>query len=550
MPSITTGSSVPAGTSPVMRSQAQSKILPHAVPGLSGVKASRSRSSNGDRLGRAHDLGAQRRDLRVHAAPDPPQPAELLRLIDGGPDQPDRGIEQTHPTLPGGVRLSNLMSGKLGYVTIRAHVRELLERPSARVLVIGGGINGIAVFRELAFNGVDVALVERSDFASGASAASSRMIHGGVRYLENGELRLVRESVQERNALLRLARHRVRPLETTIPIFSAFSGILSAPMRLLLHRSGRPVERGAVLIKVGLVLYDLFSRGARGADRLPRHRFRGRRRSLRELPQLNPRVRFTATYHDASLPEPERLAIDLLLDGLDANPLARAVNYVTAVSAGEGGVRLRDEETGEEFDFAADFVVNVSGPWTDLTNRALGVPTELLGGTKGSHIVLDSPELLDALGGREIFFEYSDGRIVLIYPVNGRVLVGTTDIEADPAEPAVCTDAEVAYFFDLIAHVFPTVPVGREQIVFRYAGIRPLPNHGDLRPGFVSRDYRLVDTPLADGSAAGDQSRRGQVDDVPRAGRAPRGRGDAAPRDRADGRPLRRADRRRTRVPG
>src|SRR4051794_11349202 len=138
------------------------------------------------------------------------------------------------PTLPGCVRLSNLISGKLGYVTIRAHVRELLERPAARVLIIGGGINGIAVFRELAFNGVDVALVERGDFASGASAASSRMIHGGVRYLENGELRLVRESVQERNALLRLARHRVHPLETTIPIFSAFSGILSAPFRLLL----------------------------------------------------------------------------------------------------------------------------------------------------------------------------------------------------------------------------------------------------------------------------------------------------------------------------
>jgi len=189
----------------------------------------------------------------------------------------------------------------------------------------------------------------------------------------------------------------------------------------------------------------------------------------------------------------------VLLDGLDANPLARAVNYVAAVSASARGVRLRDEETGEEFDFAADFVVNVSGPWTDLTNRALGVPTDLLGGTKGSHIVLDSPELLAAIGGREIFFENSDGRIVLIYPVNGRVLVGTTDIEADPADPAICTDAEVAYFFDLIAHVFPTVPVKREQIVFRYAGIRPLPNHGDLKPGFVSRDYRLVETPLADG---------------------------------------------------
>jgi glycerol-3-phosphate dehydrogenase len=218
------------------------------------------------------------------------------------------------------------------------------------------------------------------------------------------------------------------------------------------------------------------------------------------LPQLNSRVKFTATYHDASLPEPERLAIDVLLDGLDANPLARAVNYVAAVSAGERGIRLRDEESGEEFEFTADFVVNVTGPWTDLTNQALGAPTDLLGGTKGSHIVLDSPELLAAIGGREIFFENSDGRIVLIYPVNGRVLVGTTDLEADPAEPPACTDEEVAYFFDLIAHVFPTVHVGREQIVFRYAGIRPLPNHGDLRPGFVSRDYRLVDTPLADGA--------------------------------------------------
>ena len=211
-------------------------------------------------------------------------------------------------------------------------------------------------------------------------------------------------------------------------------------------------------------------------------------------------MRFTATYHDASLPEPERLAIDVLLDALDANPLARAVNYVAAVSAGEHGIRLRDEETGEEFDFAADFVVNVSGPWTDLTNRALGVPTDLLGGTKGSHIVLDNPELFAAIGGREIFFENPDGRIVLIYPVNGRVLVGTTDIEADPAEPAVCTDEEVAYFFDLIAYVFPTVRVDREQIVFRYSGIRPLPSHGDLHPGFVSRDYRIVDTPLADGA--------------------------------------------------
>lgn len=135
--------------------------------------------------------------------------------------------------------------------------------------------------------------------------------------------------------------------------------------------------------------------------------------------------------------------------------------------------------------------MNASGPWTDLTNESLGTDTAFMGGTKGSHIVLDHPELLDATGGREIFFEHSDGRIVLIYPLKGRVLVGTTDLEADPRQPARCTEEEVDYFFDLIGHVFPTIAVDRSQIVYRYSGIRPLPHHDDTAPGFVSRDYRI-----------------------------------------------------------
>jgi glycerol-3-phosphate dehydrogenase len=138
--------------------------------------------------------------------------------------------------------------------------------------------------------------------------------------------------------------------------------------------------------------------------------------------------------------------------------------------------------------------VNASGPWTDLTAGALGQSTALMGGTKGSHIVLDNPELLAATGGREIFFEHQDGRIVLVYPLKGRVLVGTTDLDADPTERAVCTDEEVDYFFELVAQVFPDVPVDRSQIVFRFSGIRPLPRHDDMAPGFVSRDYRIVDS--------------------------------------------------------
>lgn len=372
--------------------------------------------------------------------------------------------------------------------TERESVRAARENGRTSVLVIGAGINGISTFRDLAMQGVDVLLVERDDFASGATAASSHMIHGGIRYLENGEFRLVKESVQERNGLLKIAPHYVKPLETTIPIYSTFSGILTAPLRFLTHKQGKPQERGAFLIKIGLMLYDTFSRDG---GNVPRHRFQGRKKSLQQLPKLDHDIKYTATYYDASVHDPERLALDLLRDGADAHAGAHALNYVEAIGLDEQGVRLRDRETGTEFHVAAEVVVNASGPWTDLTNEALGTDTEFMGGTKGSHIVLDHPELLDATGGREIFFEHSDGRIVLIYPLKGRVLVGTTDIEADPREPARCTDEEVQYFFDLIGHVFPTIAVDRSQIVYRYSGIRPLPHHDDTAPGFVSRDYRI-----------------------------------------------------------
>ncbi|MTE24640.1 glycerol-3-phosphate dehydrogenase/oxidase [Microbacterium sp. ZXX196] len=370
----------------------------------------------------------------------------------------------------------------------RPSVRAVREAGRASVVVVGGGINGISTFRDLALQGVDVVLVERGDFASGASSASSHMVHGGIRYLENGEFRLVKESVQERNRLLKLAPHFVKPLETTIPIYSTFSGILSAPLRFLTHRSGKPQERGAALIKLGLMIYDTFSRDG---GSVPRHRFLRRERSLTELPRLDDKIAYTATYFDASMHDPERLALDVLLDGVRAHDGALALNYVEAVGRTPRGVTVRDRETGTTFDIEADVVVNASGPWTDLTNKAFGTPTRYMGGTKGSHIVLDHPELLAATRGREIFFEHSDGRIVLIYPLKGRVLVGTTDIDADPAEPAVCTEEEVDYFFDLIRHVFPTIAVERSQIVYRFSGIRPLPRHEDTAPGFVSRDYRV-----------------------------------------------------------
>ncbi|MCR2810409.1 MULTISPECIES: glycerol-3-phosphate dehydrogenase/oxidase [unclassified Microbacterium] len=375
----------------------------------------------------------------------------------------------------------------------------LAARPYADVLVVGGGINGLATFRDLAMQGVDVALVERADFVSGASAGSSHMIHGGIRYLENGEFRLVHEAVTERNGLLKIAPHYVRPLQTTIPIFSTFSGVLTAPLRFLRHGGGTHRERGAALIKIGLVIYDSFSRGG---GRVPRHEFHGRRRSLQQLPHLNAGVKYTATYWDASLHDPERLAIDVLRDGLTAGGnSARAANYTAAVGVDDGGIVLRDQDSGAQVRFVASVIVNASGPWTDVTNLALGDPTQYMGGTKGSHIVLDHPALLAATGGRELFFEHRDGRIVLIYPLKGRVLVGTTDLEHDMRDPIVCTEAEVDYFLDLVGYVLPDIAVDRSSIVYRFAGVRPLPGHGELAPGFVSRDYRIESAPLVRSSA-------------------------------------------------
>ncbi len=376
---------------------------------------------------------------------------------------------------------------------VRPQVQALRERPHAKVLIIGGGINGVGTFRDLALQGVDVALVERGDYCQGASGASSHMIHGGIRYLENGEFRLVKESVVERNRLLKIAPHYVKPLQTTIPIFSTFSGILAAPVRFLTHKQGKPQERGAFLIKAGLTMYDSFSRDG---GSVPRHEFKGRAKALAELPDINPGIKYAATYYDASVHNPERLTLDVLQDGekaglVDGTANARATNYLSVISIQDDGVVLTDQLTGESFTFTADVIVNTTGAWVDETNTAMGALTKFMGGTKGSHIVLDHPELLAACRGREIFFEHTDGRIVLIYPMGDRVLVGTTDIDADMSQDAVCTDAEIDYFFDLVGHVFPNIVVTRDEIVYSFSGVRPLPRHDETAPGFVSRDYRI-----------------------------------------------------------
>ena len=363
----------------------------------------------------------------------------------------------------------------------------LTNKPNVSVLIVGGGINGIGTFRDLALNGVDVLLVEKGDFCSGASSASSHMAHGGIRYLENGEFRLVREAVQDRNRLLQNASHYVKPLPTTIPIFKRFSGMLNAPMKFF-RLLDKPSERGSVIIKLGLMIYDAYT----GRQRtVPRHQFLSREKSLEKWKQLNPEIVNTATYYDGAILQPERLAIELILDAESENPNASALNYVSMVGGSEDTIILRDELTDETYDVKPRLVINAAGPWIDFTNRKLGLSTRFIGGTKGSHIIVKHEELRKIIGDHEFFFENEDGRIVLIYPYFDCVMIGTSDIPIEHPEEARCTDEEINYFLNLTRRIFPSIGLTRENIVFQFSGVRPLPHSSAKTVSQISRDHNI-----------------------------------------------------------
>ncbi len=366
-------------------------------------------------------------------------------------------------------------------------IERFLEKPKISVLIIGAGINGIGTFRDLALQGVDVLLVDRADYCSGASSASSHMVHGGIRYLENGEFRLVREAVAERNRLIRNAPHLVKPLPTVFPIFKTFSGLLNAPLKFL-GLMDKPTERGAIVIKMGLSLYDRFTRKQKT---VPRYTFSGRRASRKKFPKLSRKVRYTGAYYDGAMPSPERIAIELIQDTLAASKKAFAANYVEMDRLEGDQVILVDKMNNEQFSVEPRLVINATGPWIDFTNLAMGKQTQFIGGTKGSHIVLDHPELRDQIQGNEFFFENKDGRIVLIYPLEDKVMVGTSDIRIEDPDEAHCTSEEIDYFFEMVGRIFPDIQLERKQIVYQFSGVRPLPYSPDGSTGQISRDHQI-----------------------------------------------------------
>jgi glycerol-3-phosphate dehydrogenase len=363
-------------------------------------------------------------------------------------------------------------------------------------LILGAGINGAAVARELAACGARVTIADQADLSSGTTAYSSRLIHGGLRYLEFGEISLVRESLAEREALLRLAPTHVQPLELVIPLPNQWGGFGDAARRIfrLPPSRGRPSPRGRRLIQAGLWLYDRFSK----ADGLPRHRivqtgtWDGLAFDARRFP-------WQAAYFDAQITFPERFVVDLLFDAsLAAADLGQRFDVLTYHQAArkDRQVVLRPvlEPDRTEVVVEPDAVVNATGAWVDHTLARLQIPSRrLIGGTKGSHLFTRQAELRRFLGNKGIYAEAGDGRPVFILPFFGGVLIGTTDIpfDGDP-DSAVATEEEVEYLLEAVHTVIGGCELNRDDVELRYCGVRPLPHTPANTPASVSRRHWIV----------------------------------------------------------
>ncbi|HVJ42175.1 MAG TPA: glycerol-3-phosphate dehydrogenase/oxidase [Dongiaceae bacterium] len=370
---------------------------------------------------------------------------------------------------------------------------ELLQRLQSmtrtEILIVGGGINAVGLYRDLAAQGIPSLLVEKGDFCSGTSAAPSRLIHGGLRYLETGEFALVRESVEERNLLLRNAPHYVKPLPVWVPVTNRWSGLLTAGARFL-RLIRNPGPRGALVLKLGLTVYDWFGAKYRS---MPRHRMINGRTALREMPGLHPSICSVGEFYDARLTNAERLTLELVADAEADCPQAMAIPYLAAIGHDGEAVLLRDEIVGEIHRVTPRIVINAAGAWIDQVDAALGIDEKLVGGTKGSHLVLDHPQLAAALGEHMIYFSTADHRLCLAYRLERNlVLIGTTDLPTDDPEDMTCSEAEVDYLFRVMAEVMPALKLDRSQIIFRYAGVRPLPKAADgTVAGAISRDHHI-----------------------------------------------------------
>ena len=360
-----------------------------------------------------------------------------------------------------------------------------IQQTNYDVIIIGGGINGAGVARDAAMRGLKTILIEKGDFASGSSSWSTRLIHGGLRYLEYFEFPLVREALKEREVLLRTAPHLVNPLLLTIPIYGDRS---------------RPYWK----IWAGMILYDIFS-----FDKtLPLHRMLPKakfKQLFRSLDRDN--LSGGAQYYDGQVPLAERLCLENIISAQNAG--AMVLNYAEVKQLSLQGDRLEhlvceDQLTGENFTISGSpeaIVVNTSGPWVDKVcqrgNRngqeATIGNSKKMGGTKGSHIVVNP--FPGAPVGTSLYVEAkSDGRPFFIVPWLGKYLIGTTDLPFKGDLDRVKADNdEIDYLLQETNSIIPTAKLSRQDIVFTYSGVRPLPNAEGKKPGSITRKHIIYD---------------------------------------------------------
>lgn len=389
------------------------------------------------------------------------------------------------------------------------------------VLILGAGINGAAVARELAINSVPVCIVDTGDVAGGATSRSSRLIHGGLRYLEYRDTELVRESLLERGRLLKLAPHFVKPLRLAIPVehrfgglwagFVRFSGLARTSLGQSLLKFFRG-PRGLLAIKAGLSMYDRLAR----SDSMPAHKVESTaseastsassRSSV--TPQVPPRFRWLCSYSDAQIEFPERFVLAMLEDARRAAaanntmfeilPCHRAVAAAASAAISIVPVDQLTGDTDQQRTITPSVVVNATGAWGDRTLEALGLrERQLFAGTKGSHLFTNHPPLVDALHGNGIYAEADDSRLIFILPCAGGVLIGTTDepFEHDPGD-AVATPDDVNYLLQMVAEVFPNVSLTNDQVSMHHAGVRPLPKSDGGPAAAVPRGHSIEETTL------------------------------------------------------
>jgi glycerol-3-phosphate dehydrogenase len=346
------------------------------------------------------------------------------------------------------------------------------------VLVIGGGITGAGIARDLALRGVAVALVDQDDFASGTSSRSTKLIHGGLRYLERLELGLVFESCRERRILQQIAPHLVRPLPLMIPLY-------------------RGARRSKALVHAGLTLYDLLA-----LRRNPHpHRMLAAAEALRRQPLLDPQgLSGAALYWDCRMDD-ARLCLENVIAAREAG--AVTVNYARVAGllfrAGRiAGAIVEDRETGELLEVAARVVVNAAGPWLDRVGALTGRWTPRLRPTRGSHLLV--PRLT---GSDEALYLSSDrdDRMFFVIPWGELSLIGTTDLDdSSPPEEAVISSEETSYLLEEAARYLPGTHLTGSDVVSSYSGIRPLLAGGPAQASAVSREHALFET--ADGLIA------------------------------------------------